>query len=93
MPLVALRKASSQQATETENTNKAINRCLCYLLKFINGTITYTVSNVVLLVYSDGSYLVEDGTKSIAGSHYFLSGLIKEIDKAQPKFNGPIHAL
>ena len=69
MPLVSLSTVSSQQSIETEDTNKVINRFLDYVLKFPNGTVIYTASDMVLWVHSDGTYLVEDGAKSRAGGH------------------------
>ena len=73
--------------------NKAINRCLYYLLTFPNGTIVCTASVMLLCVKINGSYLVEDSAKIRVGGHYFLSEFIKCIDKAQPKLNGPIYTL
>ena len=69
VPLVELSTESSQQSTAIEDTNKAINRCLDYLLTFPNGTITYITSDMVLWVHSDDAYLVEDGANSRAGGH------------------------
>ena len=69
MPLVVLNTVSSKQTTATEDTNKYINRYLCYALKFPNSTTTYTASDMVLGVNIDSAYLVEDGSKRRTGGH------------------------
>ena len=58
-----------------------------------NGTITYAEYEMVLCAHSDGEFLADDGDKSRSGGHYFLSGFVKDIDKAQPKMNRSIHTL
>ena len=93
LPLVALSTVQGQQVNATDDTNKAVKRLLEYLLTFPNGTITYTASDMILWVHSDGAYLVEPGAKSRVGGHFFLSDFIKDIQTAAPKLNGPIHNL
>ena len=53
----------------------------------------YTASDMELWVHSDGAYHVEPNTKSRAGGYFFLSDFIKDLSKAAPKLNGPIHNL
>ena len=64
MPLVALSTELSQKLKATEGTNKAIKRCLDYLITFPNGTITCAAFDMVLWAHSDVANLEEDGTKS-----------------------------
>lgn len=96
MGLVALSSLTHQQSKATEATSKALQRCLDYLFTFPNGTITYTASDMVLWVHSDGAYLVEPNAKSRVGGHFFLSDYISDlstISKIVPRLNGPIHTL
>ena len=93
VPLVALSSAQSQQSKATEATNKVIKMCLDYIITFPNRTITCTAYDLLLWVCSDGTYLAENGSKSIECGHYFLSDFVKDVGKAQPKINGPAHTL
>ena len=86
-PLVALISSSSQQSKAADDTNKTIKRCLDYLINFSNRTVTYAASERVLWVHSDGSCLEDDRANIRVGIHYFISYLIKVIDKSQPKLN------
>ena len=93
LPLVAISKLASEQTKATAETLKAAQRCLDYLATFPNRTITYEKSDMVLYVHSDGTYLVEPEARSRAGGFFYLSNFIKDITKASPKLNGPIHVL
>ena len=93
MPLVALSSISFQQSKATKDATKALKRCLDYLFTFSNGSITCTASNMILWVCSNRVCLVEPSAKSRAGRCFFLSNFIKDMSKATPKLNSPIHVL
>ena len=83
--LATLGTISSQQATATENTAKAVHQLLDYVATYPNDGITYRASAMILAAHSDASYLTETGSRSRAGAHIFLSE-----DDPMPRNNGPV---
>ncbi len=71
--LATLSTISSQQATATENTAKAVNQILNYVATYPSDGITYRASSMILAAHSDASFLTEMGSHSQAGAHIFLS--------------------
>jgi hypothetical protein len=83
--LVALSAIGSQQASATENTNKAIHQLLDYCATYPDDGILYRSSNMVLAAHSDAGFANETKSRSRAGAHVFLS----ENDSI-PRWNGPV---
>jgi len=83
--LATLSTISSQQAKATENTAKAVHQLLDYVATYPQDGITYRASSMVLAAHSDASFLTEQGSRSRAGAHIFLSE-----DDPIPRQNGPI---
>jgi len=83
--LATLSTISSQQAKATENTAKAIHQLLDYVATYPQDGITYRASSMVLAAHSDASFLTEQGSRSRAGAHIFLSE-----DDPIPRQNGPV---
>ena len=92
-PLIPLRSVTSDKFNPTEETNKAIKWCLDYNAAFPNGVIKCAASGLVLWVYRDGAHLFENGVKSIAWGHHFISDFVEHMTKAQPMHNGPTHSI
>ena len=73
--LVALSKITSQQSNQTQQTVYHINAFLNYMATNPMAVIHYYVSDMVLNMYSNMSYLTATGTCSRAGGHFFLGSL------------------
>jgi hypothetical protein len=82
---VALSAICSQQASATDDTNKAIHQLLDYCATYPNNGILYRSSNIVLATHSDAGFANETKSRSRAGAHIFLS----ENDPI-PRWNGPV---
>ena len=83
--LATLSTISTQQATATQNTAKAVHQLLDYVATYPSDGITYRASNMVLAAHSDASFLSEPKSRSRAGAHIFLSE-----DDPSPRLNGPV---
>ena len=84
--LPGLSAIASEQATPTERTAKCTNHLLDYLATHPEAKVRYYVSDMILNVHSDASYLSESRTRSrIAG--YFFMGSTPE-DGKPIKMNG-----
>ena len=57
------------------------------------GAATYVASDMVLWKNNGDACIVEEGLKSRAGGHYFLSDFDEDADKVKPKLNGSVHTL
>ena len=83
--LVALRAIGSQQASATEETNKAINQLLYYCATYPDDGILYRASDMILAGHLDAGFNNETKARSRAGAHIFLSG-----NEAISRWNGPV---
>ena len=73
---VALSTIGSQQASATEDTNKAIRQILDYCATYPDDGISYQYSDMVLAGYSDDGFNNETRSRSRAGAHFFFWKLI-----------------
>ncbi|KAL7483042.1 hypothetical protein ACHAW6_008693 [Cyclotella cf. meneghiniana] len=69
-PLSAL---ASQQAKPTIETMKRAKQFLDYCATQEPAVLTYRKSDMVLSIHSDASYLNEEGARSRAGGHHYMS--------------------
>ena len=82
-PISAL---SAQQAKPTQSTMKRVKQFLDYAATQEPAVTTYRASDMVLAIHSDAGYLNEEGARSRAGGHHFLS---ENVDN--PSNNGAIY--
>jgi hypothetical protein len=82
-PISAL---SAQQAKPTQATMRRIQHFLDYAATKEPAVTTYRASDMVLAIHSDAGYLNEEGARSRAGGHHFLSENV-----ASPSNNGAIY--
>jgi len=82
-PISAL---STQQAKPTQSTMKRVQQFLDYATAQEPAVTTYRASDMVLAIHSDAGYLNEEGARSRAGVHHFLS---ENVDN--PSNNGAIY--
>ena len=71
--LVSLSAIGSQQASATEDTNKAIHQLLDYCATHPDDGILYRSSSMILAGHSDAGFNNETISQSRAGAHIFLS--------------------
>eukprot|EP00957_Ditylum_brightwellii_P054336 4116842-Ditylum_brightwellii.AAC.1 len=65
--LIAIGTIAAAQSKGTEATAKAVEHLLDYCVSHPNATIRYTLSNMVLKVHSNASYLLVPEARSRAG--------------------------
>jgi hypothetical protein len=82
-PISAL---SAQQAKPTQATMRRVQHFLDYAATKEPAVTTYRASDIVLAIHSDTGYLNEEGARSRAGGHHFLSENV-----ASPSNNGAIY--
>ena len=70
--LVALSAIGSQQASSTEETNKAIHQLLEYCTTYPDDGIFYRASYMVLSGHSDTGFNNETKARSRSGAHIFF---------------------
>ena len=83
--LVALSAIVPQQASATEDTNKAIHKLLDYSATYPDDGIIYQYSDMILAGHSDSGFNNETIAQSRAGAHIFLSE-----NESIPRWNGPL---
>ena len=91
--LPALNTLAEQQSSPTKNTEAAITHFLYYAATNPSAIIQYKVSDMILHIDSDASYLSEPRARSRTGGHYYLSSLPNKPKKSPnlpPPANGPI---
>jgi hypothetical protein len=71
--LPALSALASQEVQPTENTMTLCKSFLDYMASQEEAVLTYKVSDMVLAIHSDASYLSEPKARSRAGGHMFMS--------------------
>jgi hypothetical protein len=74
---------SAQQAKPTQATMRRVQHFLDYAATKEPAVTTYRASDMVLAIHSDTGYLNEEGARSRAGGHHFLSENV-----ASPSNNG-----
>ena len=84
--LPAISALSAQQAKPTQATMKRVKHFLDYAATQEPAVTTYRASDMILAIHSDAGYLNEEGGRSRAGGHHFLS---ENIDN--PSNNGAIY--
>ncbi len=72
-PIIAL---SSQQAKTTQATMRRVQHFLNYAATKEPAVTTYHASDMVLAIHSNAGYLNEEGARSRARGHHFLSQTI-----------------
>ena len=83
--LVALSAIGYQQASATEDTNKAIHQLLDYCSTYPDDGIIYQSRNMILAGHSDAGFNNETRAQSRAGAHIFLSE-----NESIPRWNRPL---
>ena len=87
--LVANNDISINQASATFNTNDKMNKLMDYLCTNSNAKIKYRVSDMILKIHSDGSYLSVSNSRSRAGGYYYLGDNI--LPEQLKKLQGSIY--
>ncbi len=80
-PISAL---TAQQAKLTQGTMKRVQHFLNYAATQEPAVTTYRASDMVLAIHSNSGYLSEEGARSQAGGHHFLSENIANPSKMVP---------
>ena len=70
--LVPVGTLASQQSQATQSTYKSLSQLLDYLATHPDASIRYNVSDMILWVHSDASYLSESHTRSRSGGYFYL---------------------
>jgi hypothetical protein len=89
--LMALSTIASEQTKGTERTLEKAYQVLDYLATHPNAVVRFRVSDMVLNIHSDASYLSEPKARSRACGHFFMGALPK--DGKPIKLNGAFHTL
>jgi hypothetical protein len=71
--LATLSTLSSQQATDTEATNAAMNQLFDYLTTYPDDGTTYHASNMILCAHANAGFNNKSKGRSQAGAHIFVS--------------------
>ena len=74
--LVALSSIASEQARATTITEQHITQLLDYLHTHKDATIRYVVSDMILNIHSDASYLSEPQARSQIGGTFSLEATL-----------------
>ena len=77
---------SAQQAKPTQAMMRQVQHCLDYAASKEPTVTTYHASDMVLAIHSNAGYLNEEGVRSRAGGHHFLSENV-----ANPSNNSAIY--
>eukprot|EP00957_Ditylum_brightwellii_P116804 8908745-Ditylum_brightwellii.AAC.1 len=91
---MGLNALTSQQATATEKTAKAVVMILNYYTAYSDAVLRYHKSDMVLHVHSGASYLSKVEARSRAGGHFFVSENLESYTKLPsqlPKNNEAVH--
>jgi hypothetical protein len=83
--LVRINKIASKISSATINTVAAAERVLRYAISNPGASCTYHKSKMILIVYSDASYLTELESRSRCGGFFFLGDT-----KEDWQLNGPV---
>ena len=86
-----LNTLAKQQSAPTENTDQDVKHFLSYCATHPDAKIHFFVSEMILQVHSDVSYINETKARSKSSGHYFPG---KNIKSGKPiVLNGAIHTL
>jgi len=72
--LTTLNKLASRQSKPTTALYKDVQHFLQYAASYPDAAVTYTASDMRLVLWSDGSYLSESLSRSRAGGYHYLTG-------------------
>ena len=72
--LTTLNKLASRQSKPTTALYRDVQHFLQYAATYPNAAVTYTASDMRLVLWSDGSYLSESLSRSRAGGYHYLTG-------------------
>ena len=89
--LMALSAIASEQTQGMEHTLDKAYQVLNYLATHPNAVVQFHVSNMVMNIHSDASYLSEPNAQSRACGHFFMGSLPKHRDPI--KLNCAFHLL
>jgi hypothetical protein len=89
--LMALSTVASELRKGAENTMEKDYQVLDYLATYLDATVHFWASNMVMNIQSDVSYLTEPKARSHACSHFFMGSLPQ--DGKPIKINGAFHTL
>ena len=89
--LIVLNTIAGEQSKATENTEGKAEQLLDYLVSHPIATIRYRLSDMVLNIQSDASYLSGTKARNRARGHYFFGWIPK--DGELIKLNGVIFIL
>ncbi len=70
--LMALSSIAVEQTKATEKTMGKCTQLLDYLSGQLNATVRFHVSDMILNIHSDASYLLEEKARSRACGHFFM---------------------
>jgi len=90
--LMELSTIASEQTKGTERTLEKAYQVLDYLATHPNAVVRFCVSNMVMNIHSDVSYLSEPNARSRACGHFFMGSLPTK-DGDSVKLNGTFHTL
>ena len=91
MVLMALSTIASEQTKGTERTLEKAYQVLDYLATHPDAKVQFRVSDMVLNIHSNASYLSKPNARSRACGHFFMGSL--PTDKKPIKLNGAFHTL
>ena len=91
MVLMALNTIASEQTKGTKCTMEKALQVLDYLATHPDATVRFCVTDMVMNIHSDASYLLEPNSRSRACGHFFLGWL--PVDGQPIRLNGVFHML
>ena len=68
-----LSSIASRQSKATENLEKEVKHFLDYCATHQNSGVKFHVSDMILVMHSDGLYLSESESRGRAAGHFYLS--------------------
>ena len=88
--LSSLNNISTCQYSLTQGTLEKFNQVLDYASTQLNSNIRYHISDMILMTYTDASYLVFLPSCSRIAGHYYFTKRMPDYFKVNPTPNGPI---
>ena len=68
---------SLQQSQTKQTTHQSLSQPLDYLATYVDASIRYSTSDMILWIHSDASYLSKLQTRSRTGGYFYLSNRLK----------------
>jgi hypothetical protein len=87
--LVALSTIAAHQAKATVATEQVVNLLLDYVATYLNDSIVYHASNMILCAHADAGFLNKTNSCSRAGAHIYLSKTTHFRDSMEPSYLFP----